>query len=131
MDSTWAKFAQLSNGDMQMLKWMSAGAASYANDAQSVANLFAAAKDYADDGSTINQAISDINALVERDQNNNLVAKSSMTSIVNTAITGIINTATNSQAGTTIFSKVDENSNNIAALVTKITGVESSASVAS
>lgn len=109
---------------------MSAGAASYANDAQSVANLFAAAKDFADDGSTINQAVSDINALVERDQNDNLVAKSSMTSMVNTAITGIINTATNSQAGTTIFSKVDENSNNIAALVTKITGVESSASVA-
>ena len=130
MSSTWAKFAQLSNGDMQMLKWMSAGAASYANDAQSVANLFAAAKDFADDGSAINQAVSDINALVERDQNNNLVAKSSMTSMVNTAITGIINTATNSQAGTTIFSKVDENSDNIAALVTKITGVESSASIA-
>lgn len=130
MESTWAKFAQLTNGDMQMLKWMSSGASSYANDATSTANLFAAAKNYSDNGSTISQAVSNINALVERDQNDNLVAKSAMESMVDSAITGIINTATSSQAGTTIFSKVNQNSDDIAAITTKITGDTSSASVA-
>lgn len=130
MESTWAKFAQLTNGDMQMLKWMSSGASSYANDATSTANLFAAAKNYSDNGSTISQAVSNINALVERDQNDNLVAKSAMESMVDSAITGIINTATSSQAGTTIFSKVNQNSDDIATITTKITGDTSSASVA-
>ena len=129
MESTWAKFAQLTNGDMQMLKWMSSGASSYANDATSTANLFAAAKNYSDNGNTISQAVSNINALVERDQNDNLVAKSAMESMVDNAITGIINTATSSQVGTTIFSKVNQNSDDIAAITTKITGDTSSASV--
>lgn len=129
MESTWAKFAQLSSGDMQMLKWMSSGASSYADDATSTANLFAAAKNYSDNGSAISQAVSNINALVEKDSNDNLVAKTAMESMVDSAITGIINTATSSEAGTTIFSKVNDNSDDIAAITTKITGDSSEATV--
>lgn len=129
MSSTWAKFMELSSGELQTLKWMSSGVQTYANDAQTYAELMAAAADYDTNGAQLKSAAADIRALVERDGNDNLVAKSSMTSMVDSAITGIINTATSSNAGTTIFSKINENSDDIAAIVTNITGDSSSATI--
>jgi len=74
-----------------------------------------------------------VNALVERDGNNNLVAKSAMTAMVDNAITGIINTATGTSVGTTIFtqmeSDIDANKTNIAAIATKLTGNSANISV--
>lgn len=131
MESTWAKFAQLTNGDMQMLKWMSSGASSYANDATSTANLFAAAKNYSDNGSTISQAVSNINALVERDQNDNLKATTYMTAMVDQAIGGIRSDVGGNYASTTIFNKIDDNETVLAALVTKVTGDSSSSTMLS
>lgn len=128
MESTWAKFAQLTNGDMQMLKWMSSGASSYANDATSTANLFAAAKNYSDNGSTISQAVSNINALVERDQNDNLKATTYMTAMVDQAIGGIRSDVGGNYASTTVFNKINDNEDILSALVTKVTGDGSSVS---
>ena len=136
MESTWAKFMQLSSGDIQMLKWMSSGCRSYvdAENETAVAQLFAAARDYADNQTVLSQAAADVNALVERDGSNNLVAKSAMTAMVDDAITGIINTATGTSAGTQIFTQmqneIDANETNIATIATKLSGDSSSASVA-
>lgn len=135
MESTWAKFMQLSSDEIQMLKWMSSGCRSYI-DTQSetaVAQLFAAARDYADNQTVLSQAAADVNALVEH-RNGSLVAKSAMTAMVDDAITGIINTATSSNVGTQIFSQmqneIDANETNIATIATKLSGDNSSASVA-
>lgn len=127
MESTWAKFAQLTNGDMQMLKWMSSGMNNQASDQISVANLFAAANDY----QTNQSAIADVTTLVTRDNNNNLIASTAMTAMVDNAISGIKSDVGSNYANTTIFNKIDDNESVLAALVTKVTGNSSSSTMLS
>lgn len=122
--STWGKFAQLSTGDIQMIQWMSSGMNAQASDSTSVANLFAAAKDY----QTNQSAIADVKSLVERDSNDNLKATTYMTAMVDQAIGGIRSDVGGNYASTTVFNKIDDNEDILSALVTKVTGDGSSVS---
>ena len=122
--STWGKFAQLSTGDIQMIQWMSSGMNAQASDSTSVANLFAAAKDY----QTNQSAIADAKALVTRDGNDNLTATSYMTAMVDQAIGGIRSDVGGNYTSTTVFNKIDDNEDILSALVTKVTGDGSSVS---
>ena len=125
--STWGKFAQLSTGDIQMIQWMSSGMNAQASDSTSVANLFAAAKDY----QTNQSAIADVKSLVERDSNDNLKATTYMTAMVDQAIGGIRSDVGGNYASTTVFNKIDDNETVLAALVTKVTGDSSSSTMLS
>lgn len=124
VESTWGKFGQLTTGDIQMIQWMSSGMNAQASDSTSVANLFAAAKDY----QTNQSAIADVKSLVERDLNDNLKATTYMTAMVDQAIGGIRSDAGGNYASTTVFNKIDDNEDILSALVTKVTGDGSSVS---
>lgn len=124
VESTWGKFGQLTTGDIQMIQWMSSGMNAQASDSTSVANLFAAAKDY----QTNQSAIADAKALVTRDGNDNLTATSYMTAMVDQAIGGIRSDVGGNYASTTVFNKIDDNEDILSALVTKVTGDGSSVS---
>ena len=95
-----------------------------ASDSTSVANLFAAAKDY----QTNQSAIADVKSLVERDSNDNLKATTYMTAMVDQAIGGIRSDVGGNYASTTVFNKIDGNEDILSALVTKVTGDGSSVS---
>lgn len=124
VESTWGKFGQLTTGDIQMIQWMSSGMNAQASDSTSVANLFAAAKDY----QTNQSAIADAKALVTRDGNDNLTATSYMTAMVDQAIGGIRSDVGGNYASTTVFNKIDDDEDILSALVTKVTGDGSSVS---
>lgn len=124
VESTWGKFGQLTTGDIQMIQWMSSGMNAQASDSTSVANLFAAAKDY----QTNQSAIADVKSLVERDSNDNLKATTYMTAMVDQAIGGIRSDIGGNYASTTVFNKIDDDEDILSALVTKVTGDGSSVS---
>ena len=82
MDSTWGKFVKKDDGEIQMLEWMQAAIKTYASDQEAYARLLAAAKDYDENGDTIQEGIARIHAFVEKDSNGNYVAGTSLSSMI-------------------------------------------------
>lgn len=122
ISNTYANSVEDVNGIKEVIEWMYSGLTSSASEDLSYAEIVAAGKN------GMNSAISDLRAEVES-IGDTYVAKSSLTSSVNDSLTGIINEATGTSAGTTIFSKINTNSSDLAAIATKITGDTSQASV--
>ena len=122
ISNTYANSVEDVNGIKEVIEWMYSGLTSSASEDLSFTEIKNAGKN------GMNSAISDLRTEVES-IGDTYVAKSSLTSSVNDSLTGIINEATGTSAGTTIFSKINTNSDNLAAIATKITGDESQASV--
>lgn len=118
--NTYVKMSELG----EIFDWMWSGMKSSANETYSYADVLAAAKN-----ASGHKAISDLHTAIQDVGDGRYVAQSSLTSAVDNAITGIKNDTNGTYATTTIFSKVDTNSDNIAAVVTKITGDSSSATI--
>lgn len=118
MQTTWSKFMQLDNGDMQMLKWMSSGMRSQASNESAVAELFSAVKDTQ---STI-EAYSGLSTRIEQLEDGNYVSTASLTSYVqnaiNTSMAGVITESTLEHAIATMYSRVNDN---LAGVITEST----------
>lgn len=115
INNTFASSITDVNGLKQVVEWMYSGLRSSAGADQSFAEIIASGKN------GMSSAISDLRTSVES-LGDTYVAKSSLTSSVDSAISGIINAASGTYANTSIFSKIDDNSDDIAAIATKITG---------
>lgn len=123
INNTFASSITDVNGLKQIVEWMYSGLRSSAGADQSFAEIIASGKN------GMSSAISDLRTSVES-LGDTYVAKSSLTSSVDSAITGIINDTNGTYANTSVFSKIDDNSDNIAAIATKVTGDSSQATVA-
>jgi hypothetical protein len=86
MDSTWGKFVTTDDDNIQMLEWMQAAIKTYASDQQAYSRLLAAAKDYDENGDTIQEGIARIHAIVEKDSNGNYVAGTSLASMIDDGV---------------------------------------------
>lgn len=115
INNTYASSITDVNGLKQVVEWMYSGLRSSAGADQSFAEIIASGKN------GMSSAISDLRTSVES-LGDTYVAKSSLTSSVDNAISGIINAASGTYANTSVFSKIDDNSDDIAAIATKITG---------
>lgn len=124
ISNTYANSVEDINGIQEVIEWMYSGLTSSASEDLSYAEIVAAGKN------GMNSAISDLRTEIES-IGDTYVAKSSLTSAVNDAISGVLNETEEGQAVSEIFSKIDANSEDIAAVVTKMTGTSSSASISS
>lgn len=106
-------FARSTEDLQDVIEWMYSGLHSGASADKSYAEIIAAGKN------GMNSAISDLRTEVES-IGDTYVAKSSLTSAVNDAISGVLNETEEGQAMSTMFSKIDANSDNIAAINTFI-----------
>lgn len=86
MDSTWGKFVKKDDGEIQMLEWMESAIKTYASNQEAYARLLAAAKDYDENGDTIQEGIARIHAFVEKDSNGNYVAGTSLASMIDDGV---------------------------------------------
>ena len=124
MDSTWGKFVKKDDDEIQMLEWMQAAIKTYASNQEAYARLLAAAKDYDENGDTIQEGIARINAFVEKDSNGNYVAGSSLSSMidngVNTSLSEVFTENSSNAAVSGLYSRLrnaeidSENASNIA-----------------
>lgn len=104
-----------STEDLQgVIEWMYSGLHSGASADMSYAEIIAAGKNGA------SSAISDLRTSIETTSDGKYVAQSSLTSSVDRAISGIVNDVTGKYANTSVFSQIDTNSYNIAAINTFI-----------
>ena len=111
LSNTFAK----STKDLQgVIEWMYSGLHSSASADMSYAEIIAAGKNGA------SSAISDLRTSIETTSDDKYVAQSSLTSSVDSAISGIVNDVTGKYANTSVFSQIDTNSDNIAAINTFI-----------
>lgn len=122
LGNTYARVTDV-NGVKNIVEWMYSGLKSSTAPDKSYAEIMAAGKNGMD------SAISDLRTSVEN-IDDTYVAKSSLTSAVNDAISGVVNTTAEGQAMSSMFSKIDENSDDIAAIATKVTGDSSQSTVA-
>lgn len=122
MDATWAKFLVLDSGEIQKLKWMSAGVTNYASDAETYSYLMASAKKYGDKEQTINEAISKVDALVTKDGNGNYVASTYLASLVNNSVSGLFTRNSSNEAIAGLFADIDGAVDDIDDLDKKING---------
>lgn len=77
----------------------------------------------------LSSAISELRTYVEKLKNGDYVATASLQASVDNAIAGLKSSASSNYAKTEIFNKIDKNSEDIAGIVTSITGNSSSASI--
>lgn len=111
LSNTFAK----STKDLQgVIEWMYSGLHSGASADMSYAEIIAAGKNGA------SSAISDLRTSIETTSDGKYVAQSSLTSSVDSAISGIVNDVSGKYANTSVFSQIDTNSDNIAAINTFI-----------
>lgn len=122
LGNTYARITDV-NGVKDVIEWMYSGLKSGSGADKTYAEIMAAGKN------GMNSAISDLRTSIEN-IDDTYVAKSSLTSAVNDAISGVVNTTAEGQAMSSMFSKIDENSDDIAAIATKVTGDSSQATVA-
>lgn len=122
LGNTYARVTDV-NGVKNIVEWMYSGLKSSTAPDKSYAEIMAAGKNGMD------SAISDLRTSVEN-IDDTYIAKSSLTSAVNDAISGVVNTTAEGQAMSSMFSKIDENSDDIAAIATKVTGDSSQSTVA-
>lgn len=120
--NTYVKISDIDD----VIEWMYSGLKSSASSNMSYASLIAAGRN-----NTLPQtnAISEIGARVTTIEGN-LASSSWIESKVDSAIAGLKNSVTSNSAKTEIFNKIDQNSTDIAGIVTSITGDTSSASIA-
>lgn len=107
-------FARSTEDLQSVIEWMYSGLHSGASADMSYAEIIAAGKNGA------SSAISDLRTSIETTSDGKYVAQSSLTSSVDSAISGIVNDVTGKYANTSIFSQIDTNSGNIAAINTFI-----------
>ena len=107
-------FARSTEDLQDVIEWMYSGLHSGASADMSYAEIIAAGKNGA------SSAISDLRTSIETTSDGKYVAQSSLTSSVDKAISGIVNDVTGKYANTSIFSQIDTNSDNIAAINTFI-----------
>lgn len=79
--------------------------------------------------SGLSSAISELRTYVEKLKNGDYVATASLEASVDNAIAGLKASASSNSAKTEIFNKIDKNSDDIAGIVTSLTGNSSSASI--
>lgn len=79
--------------------------------------------------SDLSSAISELRTYVEKLKNGDYVATASLEASVDNAIAGLKSSASSNSAKTEIFNKIDKNSQDIAGIVTSLTGNSSSASI--
>lgn len=109
---------------------MSSAINTYSSPQQTYADMLAAARDYDQNGAMLSQAAANINALVERDGNDRLVAKTALTSMVDDYISGMFTSNSGNVAVASLYSRINSNESNLALLATKVTGNSSQTTVA-
>lgn len=122
LGNTYARITDV-DGVKDVIEWMYSGLKSSSSANKTYAEIVASGKN------GLSSAISDLRTSVDS-LGSTYVAQSSLTSSVDNAISGIINAASGTYANTSVFSKIDENSDNIAAIATKVTGDSSQSTVA-
>lgn len=122
LGNTYARITDV-DGVKDVIEWMYSGLKSGSGADKTYAEIVAAGKN------GLSSAISDLRTSVDS-LGSTYVAQSSLTSSVDSAISGIINAASGTYANTSMFSKIDTNSDDIAAIATKVTGDSSQSTVA-
>ena len=122
LGNTYARITDV-DGVKDVIEWMYSGLKSGSGADKTYAEIVAAGKN------GLSSAISDLRTSVDS-LGSTYVAQSSLTSSVDSAISGIINAASGTYANTSMFSKIDTNSDDIAAIATKVTGDTSQSTVA-
>ena len=112
MDSTWGKFVKKDDGEIQMLEWMESAIKTYASNQEAYARLLAAAKDYDENGDTIQEGIAKIDAFVEKDSYGNYVAGTSLSSMiddgVNTSLSEIFTENSSNSAVAGLYARLSD-----------------------
>lgn len=122
LETTYAKID--TEDAKKVLEWMYSGLKNQSSRDLTFNELVSAGK------SGMNNAISSIRTQVEKLENGDYVATGSFESKVDDVITGLYNEAYKDKASTAIFSKLKKNSEDIASIVTSITGDASEVDIA-
>ena len=108
MDSTWGRFVKKDDDEIQMLEWMQAEIKTYASDQEAYSRLLAAARDYDENGGTIQEGIARIHAFVEKDSNGNYVAGTSLASLVDGSLSEIFTENSSNSAVAGLYARLSD-----------------------
>ena len=107
-----------------VIEWLYSGLRGRTNDTTTFADIVSAGKN------SFHQAIADIHTYVKKLEDGDYVATASLEASVDSAIAGLKASASSNTAKTEIFNKINQNSTDIAAIVSSITNDNSSTTIA-